>query len=55
MSDNIKNVILENSDVDAIKKQGLKEKMVTLRRDGVNKILHGLTTAEEILSITSED
>ena len=37
------------------KKQGLKEKMITLRRDGVNKILHGLTTAEEILAITSED
>ena len=44
-----------NNDVDAIKKQGIKEKMVTLRRDGVNKILHGLTTAEEILSITSEE
>tara|TARA_B100000700_G_scaffold329899_1_gene453524 strand:- start:1630 stop:3345 length:1716 start_codon:yes stop_codon:yes gene_type:complete len=55
MTDSVKNVILENSDVDAIKKQGLKEKMVTLRRDGVNKILHGLTTAEEILSITSEE
>jgi len=55
MSDSVKNVILENSDANAIKKQGLKEKMVTLRRDGVNKILHGLTTAEEILSITSEE
>ncbi len=55
MSDSVKNIILENSDVNAIKKQGLKEKMVTLRRDGVNKILHGLTTAEEILSITSEE
>ena len=55
MSDSVKNIILENSDANAIKKQGLKEKMVTLRRDGVNKILHGLTTAEEILSITSED
>ncbi len=54
MSEGVKNTILESSDSDAIKKQGLKEKMITLRRDGVNKILHGLTTAEEILSITSE-
>ncbi|HIO61402.1 MAG TPA: type II secretion system protein GspE [Deltaproteobacteria bacterium] len=54
MSEGVKNIILESSDSDAIKKQGLKEKMITLRRDGVNKILHGLTTAEEILSITSE-
>ena len=35
------------------KKKCLKENMITLRRDGVNKILYGLTTFEEILSITS--
>ena len=54
MSEGVKNIILESSDSDAIKKQALKEKMITLRRDGVNKILHGLTTAEEILSITAD-
>jgi len=54
MSEGVKNTILVSSDSDTIRKQGLKEKMITLRRDGVNKILHGLTTAEEILSITSE-
>jgi len=54
MSEGVKNTILESSDSDTIKKQGLKEKMITLRRDGINKILLGLTTAEEILSITSE-
>jgi len=54
MSEGVKNTILESSDTNTIKKQGLKEKMITLRRDGVNKILHGLTTAEEILTITSE-
>jgi len=55
MTEGVKNVILEKSDADTIKKQGLKEKMVTLRRDGVNKILHGLTSAEEILSIVSDE
>ena len=54
MTDGVKNTILESSDSNSIKKQALKEKMYTLRRDGVNKILHGLTTAEEILSITSD-
>jgi len=54
MSEGVKNTILESSDSNSIKKQALKENMITLRRDGVNKILHGLTTAEEILSITSE-
>ena len=54
ITEGIKNTILKSSDSTTIKKQGLKEKMITLRRDGVNKILHGLTTVEEILSITSE-
>ena len=54
ITEGLKNTILKSSDSTTIKKQGLKEKMITLRRDGVNKILHGLTTVEEILSITSE-
>ena len=54
ITEGLKNTILQSSDSTTIKKQGLKEKMITLRRDGVNKILHGLTTVEEILSITSE-
>ena len=54
ITEGLKNTILKSSDSITIKKQGLKEKMITLRRDGVNKILHGLTTVEEILSITSE-
>ena len=53
MSEEIKKTILENSDDASIKKKCLKENMVTLRRDGVNKILYGFTTVEEILSITS--
>ena len=54
ITEGLKNTILKSSDSTTIKKQGLKEKMIALRRDGVNKILHGLTTVEEILSITSE-
>ena len=54
ITEGLKNTILKSSDSTTIKKQGLKEKMITLRRDGVNKILHGLTTVEEILSITLE-
>ena len=49
----VKKTILENSDDASIKKQCLKENMFTLRRDGINKILYGLTTVEEILSITT--
>ena len=53
MSEEIKKTILENSDDASIKKQCFKENMVNLRRDGVNKILYGLTTFEEIITITA--
>ena len=33
----------------------IDEGMITLRIDGTLKVLEGLTTAEEILSITSEE
>lgn len=36
MSEGVKNTILESSDSDTIKKQGLKEKMITLRRDRID-------------------
>jgi type II secretory ATPase GspE/PulE/Tfp pilus assembly ATPase PilB-like protein len=54
MTEGVKKTILESSDSNSIKKEALKENMITLRRDGVNKILHGLTSAEEILTITTE-
>ena len=53
MSEEIKKTILDYSDDASIKKQCLKENMITLRRDGVNKILYGLTTFEEIITITA--
>ena len=49
----IKSFVQNNIDDNSIKKNCLKENMITLRRDGVNKILYGFTTVEEILSITS--
>lgn len=55
MSDGIKQLILETSDSNSIRRAALQEGMITLRRDGIYKVLLGLTTVEEILSITSQE
>lgn len=55
MNDTIKEVILETNDAHLIKQAALKQGMVSLRMDGASKVLLGLTTIEEVLSITAED
>ena len=55
MGDSIKDVILKSSDANEIKRAALRHGLITLRMDGVQKIRAGLTTVEEVLSITVED
>jgi len=45
-------MMLKTYDSDRIKKEALKQGMVTLRQDGIQKILEGVTTIEEILRVT---
>ncbi|MGK5093611.1 type II secretion system ATPase GspE [Deltaproteobacteria bacterium TL4] len=55
MNDQIKTAILDSNDSNRIKAAAVKAGMITLRMNGAQKVLQGLTTAEEILSITAED
>lgn len=52
LSDPIKDHILKNMDAGTIKKQATSEGMTTLRYSGVQKILFGETSIEEILRAT---
>ncbi len=52
ISERIKDVILSTSDSNTIKKAGLEEGMRTLRRDGADKVIRGISTAEEVLRVT---
>jgi type IV pilus assembly protein PilB len=54
----IRNMIVksgEDIDEDAIRTQATKDGMWTLRRSGIERILEGSTTLEEIAAATSED
>ena len=55
INDRVKNVIMTNSDAQAIKHKAVVEGMKTLKMDGTDKALKGFTTAEEVLTVTYED
>ena len=48
----LKSLILKTYDSNQIKDAALKQQMVTLRMDGVQKIIRGITTIEEVLRVT---
>lgn len=55
VSSNIKEMILDRCSTAEIKQQSMKEGMVTLRGDGIDKIKQGITSVEEVLKETSKD
>ncbi len=55
LSTRLRDLILERASATEIKKLAIEEGMLTLRRDAVQKLKRGLTTAEEVLKETAAD
>jgi type IV pilus assembly protein PilB len=55
MSPRLRELVLERSSAAEIKRVAIDEGMLTLRRDGLEKLKRGLTTVEEILKETASD
>ncbi len=55
IDEKIRQLTIKNSDAQAIKAQGMRAGMRTLREDGAQKVLAGMTTAAEVLMITTQD
>lgn len=51
VSENIKKLIMTGADASAIKEQALKEGMTTLLADGINKVIAGVTTIDEVIRV----
>ncbi|MCZ6892053.1 MAG: GspE/PulE family protein, partial [Chloroflexi bacterium] len=49
LSEDIRRMILDNEPADSIRAQAIKEGMISLWRDGMNKVQSGLTTPYEII------
>jgi general secretion pathway protein E len=55
MDDEIRALVLKDTDANTIKKAAVAKGMRTLRMDGVRKIVSGWTTIEEVMRVTQED
>ncbi|MBI3836515.1 MAG: Flp pilus assembly complex ATPase component TadA [Planctomycetia bacterium] len=54
VSDELRDVIVNNPSVAAIRQIAARDGMITLRQDGFRKVREGITTIEEILHVTGE-
>jgi general secretion pathway protein E len=54
LTDRLKSVVLKTFDSNRIKNEALQDKMITLRNDGLKKVLDGKTTIEEVLRVTQK-
>jgi len=55
LSARLRELVLERASANEIKKMAISEGMLTLRRDGLQKLKRGLTTVEEVLKETAAD
>ena len=55
MSDEIRGLVAHQRPSSEIKRAALREGMTTLRRDGWNRVLDGVTTIEEVLRVARRD
>lgn len=52
ITNDIKEMIINGKDENAIRQKALQEGMLTLKQDGLYKVKQGITTLEEVLSVT---
>ena len=55
IDDKIRGLIIKNADSGQIKKAGIEAGMITLREDGVRKVLQGVTTVDELMRATHSE
>ena len=55
VTEEIRTLVMQRKDSGAIKKLALDQGMVSFREHGVQKVLQGITTIEELMSNTQED
>jgi general secretion pathway protein E len=54
LTERLKSIILKTFDSNRIKNEAVQQKMRTLRQDGMQKVLQGVTTIEEVLRVTQK-
>ena len=52
MDDKIRSLVIKNTDSGTVKKAAIEAGMITLREDGIAKVLQGFTTVDELMRAT---
>ena len=52
VTESVKKTVLCSSDADTIKRVGIEEGMRSLRQDGADKVIKGISTTTEVLRVT---
>jgi general secretion pathway protein E len=55
IDEKIRHLTIKNADAQTVKNQAISSGMRTLREDGAQKVLAGMTTTAEVLMITTQD
>ncbi|MBI3358912.1 MAG: type II secretion system ATPase GspE [Nitrospirae bacterium] len=55
ITDEIRHLILAKADANKIKSKAMSSGMLTLREEGIKKVIAGITTTEEILRVTHDE
>ncbi|MEE9384643.1 MAG: type IV-A pilus assembly ATPase PilB [Nannocystaceae bacterium] len=55
LTDPLKDLVLQGASTAELKQEAIRVGMNTLRRSGLNKILDGMTTVQEVLRVTAPD
>jgi general secretion pathway protein E len=55
ISDSIRSLVVKGADSNRIMQRALAEGMRALRRDGIEKVMRGVTTLDEVLRVTDEN
>jgi general secretion pathway protein E len=53
MTTAMKSLLLKTFDANQIKAQAISDGLITLRRDGIDKVLDGVTSPAEVLRVTN--
>jgi general secretion pathway protein E len=55
VDDEMRQLIMKNSDASMIKAQAMEKGMQTLRQDGAGKVLAGITSVDEVVRVTQKE
>jgi len=55
ITDRIRDLVMEGANANGLKSEARKQGMVTLREDGVRKVIAGVTSPEDVLRVTQDE